>query len=324
MGLEVARELEVKRKKDAFFFVKKDYADDLATLIDSLEEYTRWQDWRDYAGRTMWRCAGELRSARVQKVLAHRLGIEAPEESGKERRSVMTTLDEVRFMRQTSDNSSPVSNSVPSYFTGISTHEVMTVEGVVQASNIAPPSPKNSEHTALWSGLGKVPEPTSHTDGVCAPVSSPLPSPIDGSVPSSVPSSPLPLDIGKLKKKALRAVVQDDYLTLDELLCSVPIDVWTSWQNGAGKDLLTLSEERGSGSAYSVIAKALGILKEAKRDTFEEQETVWVFLNGEVQPRHATVLKDTPEEAETVLIEYWDYKEPPSYVERSMIRKTEA
>ncbi|CAE7206613.1 unnamed protein product, partial [Symbiodinium necroappetens] len=56
-----------QQKKDAFQFVKKNDVEGLAALLDSLEEDVHWQDWRDYAGRTLVRCAADLRSELVQK-----------------------------------------------------------------------------------------------------------------------------------------------------------------------------------------------------------------------------------------------------------------
>jgi len=99
------------------------------------------------------------------------------------------------------------------------------------------------------------------------------------------------------------------------------VNTWSRWENRAGKDLLTLSQERGSSCAYSVLAKALGMMKEMKREAYEERETVWVFLHGEVQPRRATVLEDTPEEADDILVEYWDGDAPPEHVQRCMVRR---
>jgi len=58
-----------------------------------------------------------------------------------------------------------------------------------------------------------------------------------------------------------------------------------------------------------------------KQEAFEERESVWIYPVGEVQPLRATVLEDTPEEAEDVLIEYWDGDQPPSRIEKCMVRK---
>ncbi|CAK9048988.1 Hypothetical protein SCF082_LOCUS27209, partial [Durusdinium trenchii] len=134
----------------------------------------------------------------------------------------------------------------------------------------------------------------------------------------------------KLKAQALRAVVQDDCPSLAKVLKEVRRSVWSRWQNRAGKDLLTLSQERGSSMVYSMLAKSLGMVKEVKRESYEErqekdkeeeeeEETVWVFANGDIQPRRATVLEDTPEESDDVLLEFWDGDDPPERVERCLV-----
>jgi len=122
----------------------------------------------------------------------------------------------------------------------------------------------------------------------------------------------------ELKVKAFRAVVQDNLVVLGEVLERLPMDVWSKWQNKAGKDLLTLSQERGSSGAYSVLAKALGLVQEMKRESFDEREAVWIFAQGEVQPRRATVLEDREND---VLVEYWDGNDDPCAVERCLVRK---
>merc|ERR1712039_350553 len=127
----------------------------------------------------------------------------------------------------------------------------------------------------------------------------------------------------EMKLQAFRAVVKDDIATLESILDRIPRKVWERWQNKAGKDLMTLSEERGSKNAYSSLAKALGLVEELKRESFEERETVWIFKPGEVQPLRATVLEDTPEEADEVLIEYWEGTEGEARVDRCMVRKME-
>jgi len=130
-----------------------------------------------------------------------------------------------------------------------------------------------------------------------------------------------PAEEATLKAKALRAVVQDDCAALSEVLDCVALGIWSRWQNKAGKDLITLSEERGSSSAYSELAKALGLVKEVKREAFEERDTIWVFVAGNVQPKRATVLEDTPEEVDEILVEYWDGDDPPERVDRCRVRK---
>lgn len=73
----------------------------------------------------------------------------------------------------------------------------------------------------------------------------------------------------------------------------VPADVWSAWRNKAGKDLVALSEERGSSAAYAVLARASGIVQERRHVPLEEGDAVWVLANGELQPRRATVKEDT-------------------------------
>lgn len=129
-----------------------------------------------------------------------------------------------------------------------------------------------------------------------------------------------------LKVQAFRSVVKDDTSTLTDVLGRLPRDAWAAWQNKAGKDLLTLSQERGSSCAYSVLARALGLLEDMKRESFEERETVWVFLQGEVQPRRATVLEESPApegdpEIDDILVEFWEGDGGPERLARCMLCK---
>merc|ERR1712129_361038 len=83
----------------------------------------------------------------------------------------------------------------------------------------------------------------------------------------------------ELKTKAFRAVVKDDTSTLAEVISErVPLSIWKRWENKGGKDLLTLSEERGSKASYSMLAKALGLLIGRRRESYEEREAVWVLF----------------------------------------------
>jgi len=125
-----------------------------------------------------------------------------------------------------------------------------------------------------------------------------------------------------IKSKAFRAAAQDDCGTLNEIIDSVSVDVWSRWENRAGKTLLTLSQERRSANVHSQLIKALGIVKPMKRETFEEREAVWVYRQGDVQPKHATVLADTSEDVEMIPIEYWEGNGPATRVDRCWIRKT--
>lgn len=127
--------------------------------------------------------------------------------------------------------------------------------------------------------------------------------------------------IAALKTPAFRAVCQDDTTKLAEILETVPREIWESWENKAGKNLLSLALERGSSAAYAVMERALGNLQERTWPSFEEREDVWVMLPGEVQPRRATVMEDTPSEAPDVLVEFWDGDDPASRVEHSLVTK---
>lgn len=309
------RELEAKRKSEAFLLVKKDDANALIALLDGLADTIRWQDWRDYAGRTMWRCARELRAARAQKVLAQRLGMRTPEEEAQGRKSGLLSRPPPE---KPAAPATPVAASV-------------VAEVATSSPRKQPASPGREERAAV------VPTPEFQAGGPGPPPAAEAPAPSGGGAveakaaaaqapPQEVPRAAQPAQLApeeeeKLKARALRAVVQDDFSTLGEVLELAPVDTWSRWENRAGKDLLTLSQERGSSCAYSVLAKALGMMKEMKREAFEERETVWVFLHGEVQPRRATVLEDTPEEADDILVEYWDGCEPPVHVERCMVRR---
>jgi len=145
---------------------------------------------------------------------------------------------------------------------------------------------------------------------------------------SSHEAVPLPVlseeEAEAVKKEAFRCVVQDNTTGLSAALDRLPLDIWSTWENKAGKSLITLSEERGSSNAYSLLAKRLGLTQDRKIEAFEEGETVWVYEVGDVQPKRATVREDSPAEEEEVLLEYWDGDDPASKVEKSMVRKVES
>jgi len=262
-------ELSTRQKKLAYLLVKKDDADALLQLIQDLDGSVRWQDWRDYMGRNLWRFAVEMRAVRAQECLAPLLGMRSPQERKPAR---------------------PESAARP----------------VVEEERppAAPPEPAVVEEAAS--------EPQASGSEEAQP-------PAESSVEALPPLTEA--EEAEFKVKAFRAVVQDNTTVLLEVLGRLDISIWSKWQNKAGKDLLTLSQERGSSGAYSVLAKALGLVQEQKREAFEEREAVWIFAQGEVQPRRATVLEDTPEEADEVLVEYWDGDAPATRVERCLVRK---
>jgi len=57
------------QKKDAFHFVKKDNVDAVKTILESLDDTVRWQDWRDYCGRTLQNYAREMKADQVSEFL---------------------------------------------------------------------------------------------------------------------------------------------------------------------------------------------------------------------------------------------------------------
>jgi len=309
-----AAKRRAKNKEQAFLLVKRDAADALRSLLESVDaeqaaaEATpgpRWPDWKDHAGRTLLRCSTELSSKNAEDMLKLLLEAQAPNlprtTSGRG-----ITASEAAALK--SPERSPALHSQVSWTSG-------TVAIVMEESPEAPQLPRLgrvSERTPEQKATGPAPETTPEA-----------PTPVPDVFEASCREVKEPIkDEPELRAKAFRAVVKDDTQALAEVIVDrVPCSVWSLWENKAGKDLLTLSEERGSSAAYSLLAKALGLLKERKRETFEEREAVWVLLNGEVQPRRATVLEDTPEEVDEVLLEYWEGDAPACRIDRSLVLK---
>lgn len=307
-----ARELESKKKKEAFLLVKKDNPEALEQLLSSLDSHVRWQDWRDYAGRSLWRCCQDMRVTRVREYLAKKLGVQdvnaekrkpAPLARQVSRESAQSdgapdavAIEEERPRRIPSQQISPAAPAVQ--------EEQRPMEVIV-----SPPS-----HAAQQSSVASEP---SLSEGCSSP------SRINVYASGSPRPGYTPGDSehAEIRASAFRAVAQDDTAALEEVLHSVDREIWSKWTNRAGKDLLTLSQERGSSLAYSMLARHLGMLKELQREAFEERESVWVFVGSEVQPRRATVLEDTPLEADEVSVEFWDGDEPAVMVEKCMVRK---
>lgn len=322
---KAAAELENKNKKEAYLLIKKDDTEALRALLDGLDPSVRWKDWRDYAGRTLWKCAVDLRARRQQEYLAPLFGQRLPEDPNRPRRSVdqreqppspefRPSVSSMlpRLSSASGDKASAGRVSVNSHSPKASEHipsRQVSSEG--EQNDEAPLAAQDSPGSVVPVFCSLAREDTVNPDSCMSP----------GTMsPSRIYEDGDP-ETAELRQKALRAVAQDDVYMLEEVLGVVNKDVWERWQNKAGKDLLTLSQERGSSAAYSLLARSLGILKELEREAFEEREAVWVFENGEVQPRRATVLEDTPPEEEMVYVEFWDGDEPPQRVERCQVRK---
>jgi len=334
----VARELEMKRKKEAFLLVKKDDAALLQDLLDSLEEGARWMDWRDYAGRTLYKCSQDLRAERVQPVLASRLGMEAPKERASLRDwkaaaavAQAATAAAQRELRPSIEGRLSDADLVLGELGAVDNESPKSSKssptGRTSLTLIGRTSPTGSFSRATIKNLLEFDDVASDSAAeqpveARAPSVEPSPAP-EIMAEDNVENFPVlsEEELQKLKAKALRAVVQDDAATLSCVLESVELKTWSLWQNKAGKDLLTLSEERGSTEAHSALMRATGIVIQLKRDAYEERENVWVYNPGDVQPRRATILEDFDEDAEEILIEYWDGNEPGLYVDRAMIRK---
>jgi len=375
---KAARQAQLKRKKDAFLYVKKDDVDTLRSLIEGFEEGVRWQDWKDYAGRSLWRCAQDLHAVNVEEYLngldgdrpktyiesSRRLQRLPVQINGHDRRSVyqepQCTI--VQQLSEVSQDSLPA--KAGRKLSGLAEPQLhkrndvdvseALKEGHKEVTSCpateAPPEPKIRQPAIVnllqpeWIEVEE-----SHKESTPSPAaagSSPAtraPGPkahqttivnlLDAEVewreesespkhPEKKPPPPKQLDDHpELRSKAFRAVVQDDCDALTEVLDAVDMSVWSAWQNKAGQDLLTLSEVRQSCYTYAVLAGALGILKEYRRVSFCDAETVWVFEHGEVMPRRATVKQDTNLESETVLVEFWDGDEPSQHVDRCMVQK---
>jgi hypothetical protein len=311
---KLANKRENENKKEAYLLVKRNDPQALRTLLESLDTSVRWNRWRDYAGRDLWKAAVELRADKVQEYLGPVLGMTVPVEARNKRGSVVSQQSTKRgstgsaeFVRQRTTSSDHVPDGQRS------SPSSPQVSPVPLADDVPPIEP---------SIIADCTSPTSKGPNLISIAS---PSPATGSEGTDSPSrhweTPGDDELAELKAKALKAVVQDDAEALEEILDGVPKDVWSKWENKAGKDLLCLSQERGTSSAYSSIARHLGILKELVREAFEENEDVWVFENGEVQPKRAKVMEDTPTDQEEVLVQFWDGDDEPVRVDRCAIRK---
>merc|ERR1712137_403454 len=302
-------------------YTKKDDIVKLKELIDEMGEEVRWSDWRDSLGRTIWRCALDLRAHRVQEFLKQ-LGVS---EQTKPKARPRTSRQILQQMQQ--KHSQPLQQQPQPEQQEEQEKQEQQEHSDAQHKE-APADANDHPESAPVDTQGK--ESTIHADECMesVPVVTENGSVRTGGIPeSNERRSPYSTPLVQMKStaiaksKALRAVAQDDAVALADIIGSIPVDVWSKWENKAGKSLVTLSQERGSVAAYSHLARALGLVKELKRESFEEREAVWVFIRGNVQPKRATVLADTSEDADTIPIEYWDGDEPATTVDRCSVRK---
>jgi len=326
---KAARELETKRKKRGFLLVKKDDDLGLRLFLEELAEDTRWKEWRDYAGRTMWRCSQELHAVRAQHVLAPLIGLRVPEDGKPRPWPSKSSGSFSSAAGSPGGGGGGTAGSSPAATPGTSPTGARSINATQPSLGFPDgwdASCAIAEGAAAGAGgvhSAEEAERAAERGGEPAgPPAAPEDAEPEGLRPPPPPQPRLTeAELADYKARGLKAVARDDAEELEAVLTAVPVSTWASWSNKAGKDFLTLSQERGSSCAYSMLAKALGMLKEMKRDPFEERESIWVFLNGDVQPRRATVLEDTPEDYEDILVEYWDGDDPPVRVDRCMVRK---
>eukprot|EP00929_Paragymnodinium_shiwhaense_P027532 TRINITY_DN16141_c0_g1_i1.p1 TRINITY_DN16141_c0_g1~~TRINITY_DN16141_c0_g1_i1.p1 ORF type:complete len:794 (+),score=186.61 TRINITY_DN16141_c0_g1_i1:88-2469(+) len=270
------QQIKLEKRTKAFLLVKRDDDVALQGLLETLEAGLQWEDWRDHAGRSLWKCAQELKASKVQRYLGPILGY---------------------VVHDAKDNAAAEDGQPDAEPDTDTTTELPSEEA---SPTVLSDDQKSTTTVVPETELDARTEPLKH-----------------------VPSMELmDEEVAATKQKMFRAVVQNDADTLRELLELVPVSVWSTWTNKAEKGLLCLSEERGSSDAYSVLAKALGLIEEFKRQVFEEKETVWVFAKDAVQPRRATVVETAIEDDDVVLVEFWDDDEPAMGVERCMVQKS--
>jgi len=328
------RDRRSKAKEQAFLFVKRDQAQALSEMLTNLDANLRWQEWKDHAGRTLLDCARERRSEEVhlylaalleKNLVAEPMSLSQPESLAKTQSPILRHSGTTTIQRITK-----VEVDVPKF---------PLCSPPTRKLCLASPRLANAEarHRKKEVGHGDGDTTERQLNVACTP------SPEGGlrrrdvsiargaftvSKTQSLPAFTPVLEQRRkeaeeleLRTQAFRAVAQDSVEVLESVLSRIPSDVWSGWCNKAGKGLLSLAQERGSTSAYSRLAQALGLLKEMKTEAYEEREDVWVFLPGEVQPRRATVLVATPEASTTVRIEYWDGDCPSTCIEKSLVRK---
>mmetsp|Transcript_25484 Transcript_25484/g.59350 ORF Transcript_25484/g.59350 Transcript_25484/m.59350 type:complete len:946 (-) Transcript_25484:176-3013(-) len=313
---KAAKERKAQLKERAYMLAKRDDVEGLQDMLDNLEEDMHWWEWKDYDGRTLWHVAVHFRAMKVQDLLGPRLGrtgnvsSRLPQNPNKEEFSFKPDSDPKQ--------EPPVTTSMP-HRLSLGPVESSSQSTIPRLPTQGRPSLTSLPQAACHSQVYVTPaKPTPRTPGTAASGSTGWSPSVTPTAANLTPRSAL---VSELKVKAFRAVVKDDTASLEDVLNNLETDVWSSWSNKAGKDLLTLSQERGSSAAYAMLGKALGIIEEMKAEPFAEREAVWVFLPGEVQPRRASVMEDTDAEAPEVLLEYWDGDGEAEKVERCMVRK---
>jgi hypothetical protein len=277
---KVARKLEVEAKKKAFLCLKRDDAAALRKLLLGLGEDVVWQDWRDTAGRNLWRFSQEMNSQKCQDLLRELLGLPAP------------------HMKNNARSSRSLSSAPAEQPVSKPEVELKLVDDAKSSVDDVPSGPVEKREKRLDEQS------------------------VQGT--ASEADSSLSIDeIKRLQTVAQRAVAHDDAPALNAVIDRVPVAIWSRWTNKAGVDLITLAESRGSSAAYAVLGTALGLISQQVREAFAEDETVWIYFPGNVQPKQATVKEDTSPDSNEVLVEIWDEDGDPRRVDRAIVFKSQ-
>lgn len=339
----VLQKAQAEAKKHAYVLVKRDEAAQLRKLLDEADaQALHWQEWKDYAGRTLKVFAREARAVGVQQLLEERL----------DRRSNTGFAPEVAD--GTAAPTTPTKRPAP---TSLDMSAEVVADGVFFERSLTPfMTPRATASGPGATELEGRGAPDEFTTASRPEASSRVArrATVSGPLLSDGVASPIPALRGgrratlggrdvahaaaetwteatvlELRVRAFRAVVKDDTAALAEVLERLPCETWSAWTNKGGKDMLTLSQERGSPDAYALMAKTLGLVRESKRESFEEGEHVWILEPGDVQAQHATVLEPAPAElpegeepeGDTILVEFWEGNGPPRRVSRPCVLK---
>eukprot|EP00928_Gymnodinium_smaydae_P060563 TRINITY_DN4425_c0_g1_i1.p1 TRINITY_DN4425_c0_g1~~TRINITY_DN4425_c0_g1_i1.p1 ORF type:complete len:949 (+),score=209.88 TRINITY_DN4425_c0_g1_i1:126-2972(+) len=349
--------LAAERKGQAFAFAKQDNVAELEALLDRIgAEGLDWRAWRNNAGQTLIQYAKAMGCEQARTCLT------ALEEAAAAAAAPPLAPRGSHASSAVSSCASPApTSSAPRAASAASSSSGATAAAQRASGVLAPPessahrSSMGSEAISAASPLPSVEVEAHYAPGssstavvVEEAATATAPARREQEQPSAPPAAiaagepeesagaaaeeeaedeqglpPLsPEEREALKKQAFRAVVGDNVTALEEVFRKAALKEWSSWKNRAEKDLLTLAEERGSKEAYSVLAKALGLVKEQERQPFEEGEYVWIVRSDWVQSKQATVMEDTPAENDLVLVHFWEGNDEPVHVERCVVHKS--
>lgn len=287
----------VQLKKDAFVYIKQDKAEELLQMLVELErEGTAWRDWKDHSQRTMLKLSLTI-GKRCKAILQRIQQGETPED-------VQTAL-------RAPPEVAPV--PAPQVEEAAAPEPVPETASPPAAPTLQLPNIKAVHEVELHREEG--PSPSAFV------WSAPSHSEENEEPPAAPPAPPVQEVDEDTKRQAFACVVRNRVSDLEAILDRFPNEVWSTWQNKAGYDLLSLAEERKSSDAYAFLARRLGLLQEQKRIPLFEGDCVWVFEPGDVQPLRATVMEDTPDEADEVLLQFWEGDNGIMPVPRAKITK---